>query len=370
MGVIGKVDFNIVTPVPTPAPGLPPLPTLPLPIYIRSNGSIDPSTAPIQRTGDTYILTNNITNRTLEVQKDNVTIDGAGFTLTQAPINTSGMIPIGWYPEVTLSGRSNVTVKNMKIQNCVTGIKFESSSNITVTANTITGSSDVAIFSANSKNSEISKNEVTDNEFGLHILDSTNISIFENNITKNRWGIRLNAYSFYPPKLEPGATSSCAYIDIIGNDLTRNTFTGISMVGSFYTRIEYNTLDDISLFPSYYNIIYHNNFLSPRVGTNGDGAGGGGNTWIWDSGSEGNYWSDYLVRYPSATEIANSTVGNMPYELDTNNIDHYPLMKEISIKPPFGSCSFNLLCLHQALQQLLHLHLQSQSFLHSLSFHS
>jgi len=50
---------------------------------------------------------------------------------------------------------------------------------------------------------------------------------------------------------------------------------------------------------------------------------------IFDDGypSGGNYWSDYVERYPNAIEIDASGVWNTPYVIDANNTDHYPLMK-------------------------------------------
>ena len=49
-------------------------------IYIRQDGSVDPSTVPIQRSGDIYTLTGNIAGN-ITVQKYNIVIDGAGYTL-------------------------------------------------------------------------------------------------------------------------------------------------------------------------------------------------------------------------------------------------------------------------------------------------
>jgi len=57
---------------------------------------------------------------------------------------------------------------------------------------------------------------------------------------------------------------------------------------------------------------------------------------IWDNGSVGNYWSDYLTEYPNATETNSSGVWNTPYVIDTNNTDYYPLMVQYVI-PEFPS---------------------------------
>jgi hypothetical protein len=46
----------------------------------------------------------------------------------------------------------------------------------------------------------------------------------------------------------------------------------------------------------------------------------------WDNGSIGNYWSNYLSKYPNVSEVDNTGIGDTPYKMDENNIDNYPLM--------------------------------------------
>ena len=100
-------------------------------------------------------------------------------------------------------------------------------------------------------------------------------------------------------------------------------------------------------YPSYNNTFFGNSFIGPfddddqlvRIGflkvvSNS-----------WDNGSIGNYWSDYLTKYPNASEISNSGIGNIPYvvspaysEFDPiAYIDHFPLIhpfsEEVSKKP-------------------------------------
>jgi hypothetical protein len=50
----------------------------------------------------------------------------------------------------------------------------------------------------------------------------------------------------------------------------------------------------------------------------------------WDNGEEGNYWSNYLVRYPNATEANGSNVWDTPYIINKSNQDNYPLVPEFS----------------------------------------
>jgi nitrous oxidase accessory protein NosD len=51
----------------------------------------------------------------------------------------------------------------------------------------------------------------------------------------------------------------------------------------------------------------------------------------WDNGKEGNYWSDYQSRYPSAKEFDSSGIGNTPYVIDQNNTDYHPLIRPVDI---------------------------------------
>ena len=324
-----------------------PLPELPPPIYIRGDGSVEPSSAFIQRVGDTYTFTDDIDN-SIEVQRDNIVIDGNGFSVTQTPVNTSGlMIPAGWYPGIRLTDRRDVTIKNVKIRDCISGITIESSTNITLTNNSITGIGKIAIFSASSSKCTISQNDITSNDQGILIIDSMYVNISENNITRNSVGIQCYTYtSTYSPKLDAAVTSGCAYIDIFGNYIAGNTKNGISL-NAFYIRIGYNTLSNNNkglefMGDSYHTMIYHNNFVSnfENVKIAVLASASGGYDWIWDSGSEGNYWNDYLTKYPNATEKNHSGVGNTPYVIDANNVDNYPLMREASIKPPYTILEF------------------------------
>jgi hypothetical protein len=52
---------------------------------------------------------------------------------------------------------------------------------------------------------------------------------------------------------------------------------------------------------------------------------------IWDDGRKGNYWSDYLSRYPNASEVGDTGVGNTPFFINENNVDLFPLMEPVTI---------------------------------------
>jgi hypothetical protein len=89
-------------------------------IYIRADGTVDPPTAPIQRDGDIYTFTDNIYD-SIVVERGNIVIDGAGYTVQGTGAwNSTG---------IDLSGRSNVTIKNMEVKAFWNGIGLWNSLN-------------------------------------------------------------------------------------------------------------------------------------------------------------------------------------------------------------------------------------------------
>jgi hypothetical protein len=71
-------------------------------VYIRADGSIDPSTAPIKRDGRTYTFTADIYG-SIVVETGNIVIDGAGYVLKG----------IGNGTGIDLSGENRITIKNI-----------------------------------------------------------------------------------------------------------------------------------------------------------------------------------------------------------------------------------------------------------------
>ncbi|MEM2823201.1 MAG: NosD domain-containing protein, partial [Thermofilaceae archaeon] len=119
-------------------------------IYIKADGSIVPSNAPVTtRDKVTYTLTDDIktTGNGIVVERDNIILDGNGHTIT-GPGSARGIL---------LEYRKNVTIRNFKIENFNTGIYLYYSSGNTITGNTI-----------------------TNNEYGIHLFDSDDNEIIGN----------------------------------------------------------------------------------------------------------------------------------------------------------------------------------------------
>ena len=51
----------------------------------------------------------------------------------------------------------------------------------------------------------------------------------------------------------------------------------------------------------------------------------------FDDGKTGNYWGDYISRYPNATEVDDSGIWNTPYVVGGNVTDNYPLINKPNV---------------------------------------
>jgi len=262
---------------------------------------------------------------------------------------------------VVLVNCTNIQVENLNSPN-VQGVLLYWTTNSVITQNNITKGDGVRL--AYSSNNTVSKNTVKSNDFGILVSKSTNNivheNIFSNNIVS---GVHLqdcqrnivieneithnNPYGVCLKQQAESNTVSGNNIEsnsigifvensfenlIVGNTITRNTDWGIQL-----TEDQHN------------NSIYHNSLIDnrqwqdgiqvsiPGVDEYGEWTPGYEN--VWDDGEKGNYWSEYSLRYPNATEIENSGTGNMQFFINPKNIDNHPLLEPIEpeVIPEFPS---------------------------------
>jgi parallel beta-helix repeat protein len=346
---------------------LPPPPELPH-VYIRSDGSLEPSTLPIQRTGDTFLFHGDLYNVTLEVQRGSILIDGAGYTLQG---NGTGL-------GIILNSTGSVTVQNLSVEKFRQAIVIEHSSgnrvtcnNIsqnelaltltnassnqilgnqifangqavllytsathnTIAKNNITGNgaqggiwSEFTSYTTTNDYNDIVENNITQNEgTGVLLRGSGHCRIEDNNITGNKYGVSLSG-------------TSCAYNTIRGNRITGNNQSNIAIGGDpKFNTISLNTIADssigVDIFNSNNSEFYHNDFLNNIKQVNNgyvNGVNGGisiGPSFnVWDKLFEGNFWGDY-----NGTDLDHNGIGDEPYLIDSTNVDHYPLMAPATV---------------------------------------
>jgi parallel beta-helix repeat protein len=197
-----------------------------------------------------------------------------------------------------------------------------SSNNNIISGNSLTNSTaDVGIYLYGCSLNSFFGNNITSNaDSGIRIDSSSDSTVSENNISENLNGI----YLFYSSN-----------ITISKNDITANNVTGIVIDLSDNNTVNGNNImtnKEYGVdFNSASNKFFHNNFINNTVQVRVPNYN---NTWDNGYPSGGNFWSDYLTRYPDATEIDHTGIGDTAYEINANNIDHYPFMIPYETTPP------------------------------------
>lgn len=228
-------------------------------IYIRADGSVE-GTDKIQREGNIYTFTDNIVNQFIVVEKDDIVVDGAGYTLQGTGVGEG----------IGLDGRSNVTIKNVEITNFRYGIMLLSSSNNVLADN----------------------NAYSNTWAGIELgVSSNNNTVSENNIANNNMiGIRVDSSSFNI---------------VSGNNITNND-------------------DGVFLWSLSNNKFYHNIFINNWLeagswnssNTWDDGYPSGGNYWS-------NYTDVDLYSGPDQDESGSDGIWDHPYIINEDNQDNY-----------------------------------------------
>lgn len=269
-------------------------------IYIRSDGSIDPPSAPMIRTGDQYILTDTINSDTvgIVIEKNGVSIDGAHHSIQGEDIDSS----IG----IELANMNNVTVKNMTIMSFHYGIRLQTSShNRLINCSLSNNSYGIYLYAASNYNRIIGNNMTADTWSDIWLYGSSYNIISGNRLTESPnslGGIKLELYSD-------------------NNTITKNHIAGRKVYG-------------IYVDTSIYNNVYHNSLINnpcqvyiPEHMTNS-----------WDDGypNGGNYWGDSNITDrscgPYQNESGSDGISDFPYLIDARNEDRYPLT--VAYSPP------------------------------------
>jgi len=300
-------------------------------IYIRADGSVEPSTAPISNLNNViYTFTDNITDPVV-IERDNIVVEGTGHAIQGTGTGTG----------IDLSYRNNVTLRNLMVrqfnfgiylnhstscaivENIVMGNRFEAirlyeSSNNNITSNDIIATETDGIVLYGSSDNKVDANNLTDNYEGIRLYESSRNDISKNSITKNYYGIFL---------------ASSSNNSIFRNNVTANDGNGVSLVWSssenriVENHIAANKWCGIYLNASSNNMIYHNSFVDNAQQTSVNDSVN-----IWNEGypSAGNYWSDYTGEDFYSGSYQNETgsdgIDDAPRIIDVNNMDHYPLM--------------------------------------------
>jgi len=241
-------------------------------IFIQPDGSVNPSNVPIQRNGDIYTFTGNVYDPIL-VQKSNITINGAGYSLI-GPLNETQrqaqqVLGIGPNATVTIpyiigidfdKTVSGATIKNLNINWFSIGIYIRTTDNILV------------------------GNGLVNNIVGVLLSGSAN-NITMNYIKNNRQGL-----FFGFEQVNGSASNIPSDIKIYDNSFVTNEMQLSGCVCKVYNFTE----------------AIHS----------------------WEYNGHGNYWSNY-----NGTDGNHDGIGDTYYVIDVLNYDPNPLIASPA-KPP------------------------------------
>jgi parallel beta-helix repeat protein len=210
------------------------------------------------------------------VESDNVFI-------SDFKLQYSGCSCTEYYGVDVGSGRQNISIINNNIFSDSTGILVRKGQGIVIAWNNITFSRDYSMVIEDSIRVQILENSVTDNLNQIDVANSTQMVIVNNKMMNNGNGIALTNSN--------------------NNTLGGNIIASNSLYGLYLSQSDYNVFFRNSLQSNNRNVYVRNS------------------TDYWDDGFEGNFWSNY-----AGVDANSDGVGDIPFVLDANNVDHHPLV--------------------------------------------
>jgi parallel beta-helix repeat protein len=247
----------------------------------------------------TTIIEGNGVGSVIELAADNVTLTGFVVRKSGIGYGQSG---------IALNDVKGCNVSRNNITDNYYGLWFNSATNNTASGNNLIDDNyTIGLYGSSNNNRVLNNNVTASNHAGILIVSSSNNEICENNVTNNQYSIEL---------------VSSSSNTILGNNITNNSH-GIALYGSSNNNsVRENTLQNngwgIELDTPQNNRIYHNNFIDnvPQVLCDSHYSN------IWDNGypSGGNYWSDH-----TGADLDHDGIEENGYIIDENNTDHYPL---------------------------------------------
>lgn len=262
----------------------------------------------------------------IAISADNVTF--SGFTVKE-----------GTWRDITVGASGCKITDNNIINSYVEGIDVSGSDNV-ISGNNIMGNGGVGIY-VTANDSVISNNSFANNGGGGMVIDSCkNVTVSQNNITENN-GVGLDLRWTGPFYVEDNNITNDQGFGIqFGEGCNNSTVCKNNIADNYYGVNLLNYLTIPSDFLGFGNQVFGNNIVNNGASANvehtcaftanvTEGEGNGTDVVSWDNGVVGNYWSDYQTKYPTATEIDSTRIGNTPYLIDENNTDHYPLLQQV-----------------------------------------
>ncbi len=240
-------------------------------VYIRADGSVQPATAPISTTDNaSYFFTADIHDSVI-VERDNIIIDGGGYMVN----GTSGIFDYG----IDMSGRNNITLRNVGITDFTTSINLESAYHCTITDSNLTD--DNGVIMRYSYYNNIIGNNIECQYVIVSLRDSNYNNVSMNRMigTENSTGISLSNSDgnllHENEIVNCGFESVKVYLssdNVISNNVISNSMSiGVDLESSSHILIIENTIMNsgyagILIDYGQYNSIISNNITENQKG--------------------------------------------------------------------------------------------------------
>lgn len=246
----------------------------------------------------------------LQIRADNTVV--SGFMLQAV---------YGAFHVVYVDRADHVIISKNVFHGGFTGIFFYYSENNVVSENEFSMIFDYGVLLGGyCSNTVIINNIVKNTWYGIGLWNSSDNVVYNNTVEQTGKGPHPEE-TFEPSAILLYDNSKNNHA--IGNRLFNNGWNGVAIAEHCSQNFIINNMVALS---SHYGVwigensaanFFQRNFFDNEGQVyieNGNNA--------WDDGKEGNYWSDY-----NGTDSNGDGIGDMPYQINENNVDNCPLMK-------------------------------------------
>lgn len=289
----------------------------------------------------TWVSGNIVTSRS-----DGISLFSANDSVVTANTvhNVANAIGVGY--------ANNTTVIGNTIDNANMGVEIILSNNTDLTSNTVRNSGN-GILLVGTNFTPVTGNTISNNTYGLTSLGSSFISI-TSNLANNNSAVGIGfANTYFSTVIGNIANqnnfsgiivSSSSNVNVSGNTANENTVFGLTIYNSTLNAFSNNTIcnnknSGIWINDSISNILWLNHISGNGINANITFSAAN----IWNSTAPerytynghqllnytGNYWGDYMGK-----DVNIDGIGDMPYPIDTHNVDNYPMISTPPISGP------------------------------------
>jgi parallel beta-helix repeat protein len=245
-------------------------------------------------------------------------------------VNESVQIESGAWGQIILAFCTDFTVRGLTLTNRTSMIQAIQCKRGEITRNVLSNQMSVAILVMYGEDIQVTKNLISDTYVGIDVLGSYGISVSGNYVSGSDRGII--SFSSENVTIERNLIEDCR----IGADI---------FAAAREYRISYNIIENSSGLGlwvdgrdigAHHNMFVDNNRSSESGLIEGPQCFGEGYVCTWDDGTQGNYWSDYTDKHPTAGN--DGTTWDVPYVVGGGDgyQDDHPLVDPFDPVPPLA----------------------------------